>query len=83
MKRRYKYNPFHMEYDKEAKSVYQALGYETNRLYKEDIKDQEIGRLTKPEFNTYDIQAITNKYKQRWLERVRSIANKNSKKEKQ
>lgn len=83
MKRGYRYNPFYMEYDKEAKNVYQALGYETNRLYKEDIKDQEIGRLTKPEFNTYDIQAIANKYKKRWLERMRSIASRNDKKEKQ
>lgn len=83
MKRGYKYNPFHMEYDKEAKNIYLALGYETSRLYEEDVKNKRIGRLTKPEFNSYDTLAIKNKYKQRWLERMRSIANKNTNKEKQ
>ena len=83
MKRGYKYNPFHMEYDKEAKNIYLALGYETSRLYEEDVKNKRIGRLTKPEFNSYDTLAIKNKYKQRWLERMRTIANKNTNKEKQ
>ncbi len=83
MKRGYKYNPFHMEYDKEAKNIYLALGYETSRLYEEDVKNKRIGRLTKPEFNSYDTLAIKNKYKERWLERMRSIANKNTNKEKQ
>ncbi len=83
MKRGYKYNPFHMEYDKEAKNIYLALGYETSRLYEEDIKNKGIGRLTKPEFNSYDTLAIKNKYKERWLERMRTISNKNTNKEKQ
>jgi len=82
MKRGYKYNPFHMEYDKEAKNIYLALGYETSRLYEEDVKNKGIGRLTKPEFNSYDTLAIKNKYKEKWLERMRTISNKNTNKEK-
>jgi len=79
MKLGYKLDNMEMKYDKEAETVYEAIGYEIRRLRREADKDKPF-KLTKPECDTSDFVAARRKYKERKLKRIMEYIN--NKKEK-